>query len=76
LGPDATDKAEAIANDLAMLLDDWRHKTNDVIPSDFAGTRIAERYTETYLQVHGPRVTSRSAIASERGIDDDHSPAR
>ena len=76
LGPGATDKAEAIANDLAMLLDDWRHKTNDVIPSDFAGTRIAERYTETYLQVHGPRVTSRSAIASERGIDDDHSPAR
>jgi arylsulfatase A-like enzyme len=76
LGPDATDKAEAIANDLALLLDDWRQKTNDVIPSDFAGTRIAERYTETYLQIHGPQVTSRSAIASERGIDDDHFPAR
>ena len=36
------------------LLHDWRQKTNDVIPSEFAGTRIAERYTETYLQIHGP----------------------
>ena len=54
LGPDVTDKAEAIANDLALLLNDWRQKTNDVIPSEFAGTRIAERYTETYLQIHGP----------------------
>ena len=52
------------------------NKTNDVIPSEFAGTRIAERYTETYLRIHGPQVTSRSAIASERGIDDDHSPGQ
>jgi arylsulfatase A-like enzyme len=73
LGPDVTDKAEAIADDLALLLDDWRHKTNDVIPSDFAGTRISERYTETYLRIHGPQVTSRSAIAAERGVEDDHS---
>ena len=72
LSGDVTDKAEAIANDLALLLDDWRQKTNDVIPSDFAGTRVAERYTETYLRNHGPQVTSRSAIASERGIDDHH----
>jgi arylsulfatase A-like enzyme len=73
LGDDATDKSEAIANDLALLLDDWRQKTNDVIPSEFAGTRIAERYTETYLQIHGPRVTSRSPIAADRGIEEDHS---
>ena len=73
LGDDATDKAEAIANDLALLLDDWRQKTNDVIPSEFAGTRIAERYTETYLQIHGPQVTSRSPIAADRGIEEDHS---
>ena len=53
LGPDVTDKAEAIANDLALLLNDWRQKTNDVIPSEFAGTRISERYTETYLRIHG-----------------------
>ena len=73
LGQDATDKAEAIANDLSLLLNDWRQKTNDVIPSDFAGTRISERYTETYLRIHGPRVTSRSAIAADRGIEDEHS---
>ena len=73
LGPDATDKAEAIANDLALLLNDWRQKTNDVIPSEFAGTRISERYTETYQRIHGPALTSRSAIAAERGIEDEHS---
>ena len=71
LGPDASDKAEAIASDLALLLNDWRVKTNDVIPSEFAGTRIAERYTETYLRIHGPTITSRSAIASERGVEDE-----
>jgi arylsulfatase A-like enzyme len=70
LVPDATDKAESIANDLALLLNEWRVKTNDVIPSDFAGTRIAERYTETYLRIHGLNVTSRSAIAAERGVED------
>jgi arylsulfatase A-like enzyme len=74
LGPDATDKAEAIADDLALLLNDWRQKTNDVIPSEFAGTRIAERYTETYLQIHGPHLTSREATAAERGIENDHGP--
>jgi arylsulfatase A-like enzyme len=74
LGPDVTDKAEAIANDLALLLDDWRQKTNDVIPSEFAGTRISERFTETYRHNHGRPATSRSAIAAERGIEDDHSP--
>jgi arylsulfatase A-like enzyme len=73
LGPDATDKAEAIANDLALQLDDWRQKTNDVIPSEFAGTRISERYTETYRRIHGRPATSRSAIAADRGIEDDHS---
>ncbi len=73
LGPDVTDKAEDIANDLALLLNDWRQKTNDVIPSEFAGTRISERFTETYLRIHGRPATSRSAIAAERGIEDDHS---
>ena len=76
LGSDVTDKAETIADELALLLDDWRQKTNDVIPSDFAGTRIAERYTETYLRIHGPQVTSRSAIAAERGVEYDHSPGQ
>ena len=73
LGPDVTDKAEAIASDLALLLHEWRQKTNDVIPSEFAGNRISERFTETYLRIHRRPVTSRSAIAAERGIEDDHS---
>ena len=73
LGPDVTDKAEAIAGDLALLLHEWRQKTNDVIPSEFAGNRISERFTETYLRIHRRPVTSRSAIAAERGIEDDHS---
>ncbi|WP_454788029.1 sulfatase family protein [Mycolicibacterium lutetiense] len=70
LGPDATDKSESIANDLALLLNDWREKTLDVIPSEFAGTRISERYTETYVHIHGRPATSRSAIAADRGITD------
>ena len=61
--------AEAIAGDLALRLDGWRHETNDVIPSDFAGSRISERYTQTYLRIHGRPVTSRSGIAEDRGID-------
>jgi arylsulfatase A-like enzyme len=65
-----TDEAKAVAGELAMLLDAWRTKTNDVIPSDFAGTRIAERYTETYLNIHGKPATSRSAIAVDRGVQD------
>ncbi|MBI3223425.1 MAG: sulfatase [Mycolicibacterium cosmeticum] len=61
--------AVAIAGELALKLDDWRHETNDVIPSDFAGSRISERYTQTYLRIHGRPVTSRSGIATDRGID-------
>lgn len=53
LGGDPSDKAEAIADDFALLLNDWREKTHDVIPSDFAGTRISERFTQTYLHNHG-----------------------
>jgi arylsulfatase A-like enzyme len=64
-------ESEAVANDLARLLDDWRRKTNDVIPSDFAGTRISDRYTETYARVQGIIPTSRSGIAAERGIEDE-----
>lgn len=71
LGPQVSDEAAAIADDLALMLNAWREKTNDVIPSEFAGTRIAERYTETYLRIHGLTVTSRSAIATERGIEAD-----
>ncbi len=60
---------ETIAKDLALLLNEWRQKTNDVIPSEFAGSRISERYTETYAHIHGLTPSSRSANAAERGID-------
>jgi arylsulfatase A-like enzyme len=68
---DVTDEAEKIAEDLAVRLDEWRHKTGDVIPSEFVGTRIAARYTETYFEINGITLPSRSAIASERGLGDE-----
>ncbi|GKT28231.1 sulfatase, partial [Aduncisulcus paluster] len=43
LGLDANEQSEAIANDLSLRLNDWREQTFDVIPSDFAGTRISAR---------------------------------
>lgn len=61
---------EEIARELALRLNDWRQKTNDVIPSDFAGTRISERYTQTYLTIKELPASSRSAIAGDRGIED------
>jgi arylsulfatase A-like enzyme len=36
-----TRRGEAIATEFAGRLHDWRAKTGDVIPSEFAGTRIA-----------------------------------
>lgn len=72
LADGAAEAIETIAGDLAMLLDDWRVKTNDVIPSEFAGTRISERYTETYLRIHHGAITSRSAKAADRGVEHDH----
>ncbi len=67
----ASDKSEAIASELALLLHDWRQKTGDVIPSEFAGTRISERYTDTYWRIQS--ASSRSAIATDRGISTDRS---
>jgi arylsulfatase A-like enzyme len=71
LAGDGTGEADLIAADLAVRLHDWRQETGDVIPSDFAGSRIAARYTETYLQIHQRAPTSRSAIAVDRGIEDE-----
>jgi arylsulfatase A-like enzyme len=64
-------EAEVTANEMSMLLNDWRQKTNDVIPSEFAGTRISARYTETYMRITGMGLPSRSALATGRGIEDD-----
>lgn len=69
-GAQNSNGAEAIAADLAVRLHDWRQRTGDVIPSEFAGTRIAARYTETYLRIHNTAASSRSAIAADRGITD------
>jgi arylsulfatase A-like enzyme len=66
-----TSEAEILANEMSLLLNDWRQKTNDVIPSEFAGGRISARYTETYRHIKGIRLPSRSAIAAERGVDDE-----
>lgn len=44
---------ERMAESLALALDEWRTATNDVIPSEFAGTRISERYTQTYAHISG-----------------------
>jgi len=66
-----TSESEAVANELSLLLNDWRVKTNDVIPSEFAGTRISARYTETYWSIKGNPLPSRSALAAGRGVDDD-----
>jgi arylsulfatase A-like enzyme len=68
--PSMAADTEAIAADLAVRLHDWRQRTGDVIPSDFAGSRIAVRYTETYLQIHHMKPNSSSAIAVDRGIEE------
>ncbi|MBJ7339622.1 sulfatase [Mycolicibacterium sp.] len=69
-------EAESIANELALLLHEWREKTHDVIPSEFAGTRISARYTETYMHINALQLPSRSALAAGRGIADDVSTAQ
>jgi arylsulfatase A-like enzyme len=76
LGPEATDKAEAVGTELSLLLNDWRQKTQDVIPSDFAGTRIADRYSATYAHIKGLEIPSRSANAAERGLNQDRSSSQ
>ena len=69
--PDTAGAMDDVATELAVRLHDWRQRTGDVIPSDFAGTRIATRYAETYLRIHHTTPTSRSAIAADRGIEED-----
>ena len=68
IGGEEDESVEAVAQEFALLLNDWRVKTNDVIPSEFAGTRISERYTQTYAQINGLTCPSRSADAGERGM--------
>ena len=60
--PDQAGAMDEVATELAVRLHDWRQRTGDVIPSDFAGTRIATRYAETYLRIHHTTPTSRSVV--------------
>ena len=60
--------AESLVKGLALQLNDWRAATNDVIPSEFAGTRISERYTQTYAHINGIPYPSRAADSFGRGI--------
>ncbi len=69
---DDRDRVEEIANNLAVRLHRWREQTGDVCPSEFAGPRIlieiVATYVEACVQILGIRPTSRSPIATERGI--------
>ena len=71
-----TPGVDTIAAELAVRLHDWRERTGDVIPSDFAGTRIATRYTETYVRIHHMSPSSRSAIAADRGVEEEGTTAK
>ena len=70
LAGDHSQGIATIAAELARRLHDWRDATRDVIPSDFAGTRVATRYAETYLRIHHRTPTSRSALAVDRGVEE------
>ena len=80
LAGDARDHVEEIADDLAVRLHDWRERTGDVIPSEFAGARIlidrVETYVQASVQIHGVAPTSRSPIAAERGLRQAKSEAK
>ena len=58
-----------VAEDLALRLHAWREQTADVIPSEFVGTRISDRYTHTYALINGLTLPSRYALSEDRGID-------
>jgi len=60
-GGDGRGGAEQVATELALRLNDWRQRTADVIPSDFAGTRIASRRIEAYLRTRRDPGSARPA---------------
>lgn len=70
LAGDDTASVDAVAAELALRLNDWRQRTGDVIPSDFAGSLIMARNIEAYLHTHARAPSGRSAIAADRGVDE------
>ncbi len=69
---DDCDRSAAIADELAVRLHQWRERTGDVCPSEFAGPRILldcrEIYVEASVRTLGIRPNSRSPIGIERGL--------
>jgi arylsulfatase A-like enzyme len=69
---DERDRLEGIADELALRLHQWRERTGDVCPSEFAGPRILfeciETYVEASVRILGIRPTSRSPRGTERGL--------
>jgi arylsulfatase A-like enzyme len=72
LAGEVSEDAQEIANELAVLLHEWREETGDVCPSAFAGPRIFADVTKTYVEVTvrtlGVRPTSRSPVGIHRGL--------
>jgi hypothetical protein len=72
LAGDVPDDVEQIANELAVILHEWREQTGDVCPSEFAGPRILVEVSETYIEATvrtlGVRPTSQSPIGLHRGL--------
>jgi arylsulfatase A-like enzyme len=68
LSSDESDETRILASDLSIRLNEWREETHDVIPSEFAGTRISERYTQTYARINRIPHRSQAADAVHRGI--------
>jgi arylsulfatase A-like enzyme len=61
-----------IADELALVLHEWRELTGDVCPSEFAGPRIhvetVENYVEETLRTLGVRPTALSPMGRHRGL--------
>jgi arylsulfatase A-like enzyme len=69
---DERDRSEWIADELALRLHQWRERTGDVCPSEFAGPRILVECSETYVEASvrtlGIRPSPRSPMGTERGL--------
>jgi arylsulfatase A-like enzyme len=72
LAGEVSERVEEIANELALVLHEWREQTGDVCPSEFAGPRILVECIETYVEATvrtlGVRPTSQSPIGIHRGL--------
>jgi len=69
---DVPESVARIADELALVLHEWREQTGDVCPSEFAGPRIHVETVETYIEATvrdlGVRPTAQSPIGIHRGL--------